>query len=127
MLKFSIAPAPPTLISLQFSNQTANGVTIAVSGFTTNRKLTTANEEFTPDAGFNMPASKFTLDLQQIAAFWFRSSASQAFGGQFTVSIPFVFQGTPPAGQTILSSIAAVSISVNNDLGTSNSIQAKVQ
>ena len=31
-LKISIAPAPPTLISIQFSNQTANGVTIAVSG-----------------------------------------------------------------------------------------------
>jgi hypothetical protein len=126
-LKITVAPAPPTLISIQFSNQTANSVTIAISGFTTNRKLTTGNIEFTPAAGFNMTTSKFSVDLQQISTFWFRSSASQAFGGQFTVTIPFTFQGTPPAGQTILSSIASVSVSVSNDLGASNSIQAKVQ
>ena len=126
-LKITVAPAPPTLISIQISNQTANGVTIAVSGFTTTRKLTTGIIEFTPAPGFNMPTSKFTIDVQQIATFWFRSSASQAFGGQFTITIPFLFQGTPPAGQSILSSIASVSISMNNELGASNSIQAKVQ
>ncbi|HTF62038.1 MAG TPA: hypothetical protein VK638_04925, partial [Edaphobacter sp.] len=126
-LRITIAPAPPTLISIQLSNQTANGIAISVSGFTTNRKLTTANIEFTPAAGFQMPTSKFAIDVQQIATFWFRSSASQAFGGQFTITIPFVFQGTPQEGQSILSSIASVSISMNNDLGASNAIQAKVQ
>ncbi len=126
-LKITVAPAPPTLISIQFGSPTVNGVTIEVTGFTTTRKLTTGNIEFTPAAGFQMPTSKFTIDLQQIATFWFRSSASQAFGGQFTVTIPFTFQGTPPSGQSILSSIASVSISVSNDIGTSNLIQAKVQ
>ena len=74
-----------------------------------------------------MPTSKFTIDVQQIATFWFRSSASQAFGGQFTITIPFLFQGTPPSGQSILSSIASVAVSMSNDIGASNSIQAKVQ
>jgi hypothetical protein len=126
-MQVTLASAAPTLTSIQFSNQTANGLTIAVSGFTTTRKLTAGTVQFTTVPGIDMPTPKFTIDVQQIATVWFRSSASQAFGGQFTITIPFTFQGTPPTGLSLLNSFASVSISMNNEQGTSNLIQAKVQ
>jgi hypothetical protein len=126
-LQAALASAPPTLTSIQFSNQTANGLTVAVSGFTTTRKLTAGSVQFTTVPGIDMPTPKFAIDVQQIATVWFRSSASQAFGGQFTITIPFTFQGTPPTGLSLLNSFASVSISMNNEQGTSNLIQAKVQ
>jgi hypothetical protein len=126
-LQIGVAPTPPTLTAIQFSNQIANGVTILVSGYTTTRKLTTASVQFTTAHGFDMPTAKFTIDVEQVAAVWFRNSASQAFGSQFTISIPFTFQGTPPEGQSLLSSIASVSISINSEVGTSDSMQAKIQ
>jgi hypothetical protein len=126
-LQITVAPASPTLTTVQLSNQTANSVTLVVSGFTPTRKLTSANVQFTTAPGINMPTSTFTIDLQQIATVWFRSSASQAFGGQFSISIPFTFQGTLPAGQTVLSGLASVSVVMSNDVGSSNSIQTKIQ
>jgi len=126
-LKIAVAPAPPTLISIQLSGQTANTVTISLSGFTTTRKLTTGTIQFTTAPGFSMPTSKFTIDLQPIATVWFRSIASQPFGGQFTISIPFTFQGTVPTGKTLLNSIASVSATLSNEVGTSTLVQANVQ
>jgi len=115
------------LIAVQLTNQTTNGLVIAATGYTTTRTLTSWNVQFTTAPGFNMPTSKFTIDLQQVATLWFRSIASQAFGGQFTLTIPFTFQGTVPAGQSLLSTIASVSVTMDNEIGTSNSIQAKLQ
>jgi hypothetical protein len=127
VLKFNIAPAPPTLIAIQLTNQAANSLVIAVTGFTTTRTLTAWNVQFTTAPGFNMPTSKFTIDLQSVSTVWFRSTASQTFGGQFTLTIPFTFQGTVPAGQSVLSAIASVSVTMSNELGASNSIQTKLQ
>ncbi len=124
-LRLTVAPAKPTLLALQIVNQTATGFSLAVTGFATTRTLTSMNVEFTPAAGFNLAATQFTIDLSQVATVWFRSTASQAFGGQFTLTVPFTFQGTVATGQSIASSISAVSVKVSNELGESSSLQAK--
>ena len=46
-----------------------------------------------------MPTSQFTINVSPISTVWFQSAASKAFGSQFTISIPFTFQGVVPAGQ----------------------------
>jgi hypothetical protein len=123
----TIAPAAPTLVAIQLSGQTTNGITIAVTGFTTTRALTTWNVQFTTAAGYKMPVTQFTVNVQPISTVWFDSTASRAFGGQFTLSIPFTFQGTVPTGQTVLNSIASVAVTVANGIGTSNSIEVNSQ
>ena len=71
-----------------------------------------------------MPMTNFKIDVGQISTVWFQSTASRTFGSQFTLSIPFTFQGTVPTGQTLLNSITSVAVTVSNGhVGTSNSIQ----
>ena len=70
--------------------------------------------------------TQFTIDLSQISTAWFQSSASQAFGGQFMVTMPFTLTGTVKTGQTLLQSIASVTATVSNAVGSSNSLQANV-
>jgi centrosomal CEP192-like protein len=126
-LQLTVAPAAPTLIAIALSNQTTNGFTISVTGFTTTRTLTAWNVQFTTAAGYTMPVTQFTIDVESIATVWFESTGSRAFGGQFTLSIPFTFQGTVPTGQTVLNSIASVAVTVANGVGTSSSIQINAQ
>ena len=122
-LQFSVAPAPPGLIALQATNETPNSFVLNVIGYSTTRTLTSITVQFTAASGFNVGSAQATIDLRQNAALWFQSAASQTFGGQFEVSIPFTLQGTPPAGTTLLQTIASVAATVSNDRGTSNSLQ----
>ncbi|MBZ5634650.1 MAG: choice-of-anchor D domain-containing protein [Acidobacteriia bacterium] len=135
VLQLTIAPAAPKLIgislggqtSTSLGGQTAASVSIAVTGYTTSRSLTNWTVKFTPAAGFNMPKTQFTINVQQVASPWFLGTASQTFGGQFIITVPFSFQGTVATGESLLSGIAAVSVTVDNELGTSNSVQATLQ
>lgn len=124
-LQFAVAPAAPMLIAIQLTGQTANGLTIQVTGFSTTRSLTTWNVQFTPAAGYSMPASQFALDVKQISTAWFQSTASQAFGGQFRMTVPFTFQGIA-SNQSIVNAISAVSVTMSNESGASSSIQTSV-
>ena len=123
-LLLTVQPAAPTLIGISLSGASANGFSIAVTGYSPSRSLTNWTVKFTTAAGFSMPISQFTINIQQVAIPWFQSAASQPFGGQFTITVPFSFQGTPSNGQSLLSGIAAVSVTVSNEIGTSNSVQA---
>jgi hypothetical protein len=123
--QFTVAPAAPSILSLQVSNASTTGLTLVVTGFSTSRTLTALNVQFTTASGFKMPASQFAIDMKLIAAAWFQSTASQAFGGQFRVSIPFTFQ--VPVGQSILTGISSVSVTTSNESGTSPAAQTRVQ
>jgi hypothetical protein len=133
VLQFAVATAPPTLTAIQVSSPSTNSLLIKVTGFSTTRTLKAWNVQFTPTAGVSMPTSQFALDVQQITGAWFRSAASQAFGGQFTMTVQFNFQGAVATATTttttasVLSSIASVAVTVSSELGDSNSLQAKVQ
>lgn len=122
-LQFAVAAAPPTLLAVQATNETPTGFVLNVTGYSTTRTLTSMTVQFTAASGFNIGSSQATIDLRGIAAVWFQSAGSQAFGGQFEVSIPFNLQGTPPTGTTLLQTIASVAATVSNDRGASNSMQ----
>ncbi len=123
VLQFSVASASPSLIALQIAAQSATGFTIQVTGFTTTRSLTFLAVQFTAAPGFSLSTSQFTINVKPVSTIWFASTASQAFGGQFTLSIPFTFQASVAAGQSVLSAIASISVAVSNESGASNSIQ----
>jgi hypothetical protein len=126
-LQFAVASAAPTLLAVGLSNATATAFTLSVTGYSTTRSVNTITVQFTPATGFNLGSSQATLDLRQSSLQWFQSSASTAFGGQFTVSVPFTLSGTVAAGQTLLQTIASISATVSNDIGTSNLLQVKLQ
>ncbi|MDQ2948763.1 MAG: hypothetical protein M3Y27_22955, partial [Acidobacteriota bacterium] len=53
-----------------------------------------------------------TVPVSDIAKAWFQSSTSTPFGGQFSLTQPFTFQGGTPA-------ITAVSVTLTNGQGVS--------
>jgi hypothetical protein len=125
-LQFTVAAAPPVLIAVQPVNETASSFSLNVTGYSTTRTLTSVTLQFTAAASLTLGTSQVTIDIQQAATVWFQSTASQAFGGQFTVTLPFTLQGTPPTGQTLLQTIASISTTVSNERGASNSLPAKL-
>jgi hypothetical protein len=138
VLQFAVAPAAPVLIALQPTAESTtgavagqststSGLTIQVTGFSTTRSLTSLAVQFGIAPGFSMPTSQFTINVSSITTIWFESTASNAFGGQFTISIPFTFQGVVPAGETVLTAISSVSATISNAVGSSNSVQVALQ
>ena len=125
-LQFSVAPAAPTVIAVQIANLAATSLSIEVTGFATTRTLKSMTVQFGLAPGFSMPVTQFTFNIQPVSTVWFGSAASQAFGGQFTINVPFGFTGIG-TGQTLFNSIASVSVSLTNEVGTSSSVQATLQ
>jgi hypothetical protein len=123
-VQLTVLPAVPTLLTVQIASATTNGFILNVIGYSTTRKLTALSVTFSPSAGFNVPSLQFSVDLSQVAPLWFQSASAQTFGGLFEVAIPFTLQGTVATGQTQLQSLASVSVTASNDIGTSNSMQA---
>ena len=125
-LQFAIASTSPVLLIAQANGQTGNSFNLVLIGYSTTRSLNSLNVTFNAAQGFSIGTAQFTIDLSQISTAWFQSSASQAFGGQFMVTMPFTLTGTVKTGQTLLQSIASVTATVSNAVGSSNSLQANV-
>jgi hypothetical protein len=132
-LQFNVAGGAPAVLYAQATpsglvpGATSSTVTISITGYATSRSLNSVTIEFTAASGFTMPSSRFTLDVRQLAASWFRSATSTPFGGQFNLTVPFTFQAPLPSSGTIISPIASVSVTATNDGGTSSAVQVPVQ
>ena len=125
-LQFAISPAAPQLIAIQVTSSSPTSISVQITGFATTRTLASSSIQIKTAPGFSMPTSQFTIDLSQIATLWFQSTPSQAFGGEFTLTVPFTFQGLA-TNQNVINSITSVSATITNQIGASNSIQAAVQ
>ena len=123
-LQFSVAPAAPVLISVVPVSETASSFSLNVTGYSTTRSLTSVTLQFTASAASTVGTTQVTIDVHQAAALWFQSSGALAFGGQFTVTLPFTLHGTPPTGETLLQTIASVSATISNEQGASNTLVA---
>jgi hypothetical protein len=126
-LQFTIPSDAPVLVSASISNQSTNGFDLVLTGYTTTRSLSSLSVTITPATGFNIQTSIPAISLSHASTTWFASSASEAFGGQFTVTQPFTLQGSVKTGQTLLQSIASVTATVSNSVGTSSSLSVSVQ
>jgi hypothetical protein len=125
-LQFKVASAAPVLIASQVTSSTANSFVLTLNGFSTTRSLSSVSAQFTAAPGFTVPTTPFDIDISQAAKVWFDGTSSIAFGGQFMATIPFTLQGTVPSTQTLLQSIASVTVTISNSAGTSNSLQTTV-
>jgi len=126
-LQFTVPSSAPVLIAGVETSSTANGVVLSFTGYSTTRSLTTLNIQFNAATGFTLSGGQVSVPLNQVATVWFNSTASQAFGGEFTVSVPFTFAGTVPKGDTLLQTIASFSATISNSVGTSNSVSGPIQ
>ena len=138
-LQFSIAAAAPVLVAVVPASITsiASGATgtvitssfvLNITGFSTTRSVKSMTVQFTAASGFNFGAdSQVQVDLTSSSAAWFQGTASQAFGGQFEISIPFTLTGTGlPTGTAPIQAIASVAVTVTNEVGTSAPLQSSL-
>jgi hypothetical protein len=99
---------------------------VEVTGYTTTRSLTSMTISFKTAPKFEMPTSEFTVNLSGASTGWFQSTPSQAFGGQFKVSVPFTFQ-LSSTSESILTGITSVGATVTNATGTSAKVETPLQ
>jgi hypothetical protein len=109
--------AAPVMRGLQVVH-TSGGFELRLTAYSTPRQLTQAVVQLTPSAGSNLQATQLNIPLTDLAATWYKSAASSAFGSQFTLVLPFTIQGAT-AG------IDSVSVSLVNNLGSSTAVSAK--
>lgn len=127
-LQITVPSLAPTLLTAAFGSVTNAGFSVVITGYSTTRSLDHLTFQFTPAAGSALGTTTATVDLTGAATVWFSGTTSQSLGGEFTVTVPFTLSnGTTVTAATNLSqSVASVSVTAANGLGTSNSISAIV-
>lgn len=124
--RVDIPALAPVLLNATISAQTATGLTVAVTGYTTTRTLQSLNFTFTGATGQTL--AQLPLDVSASSRVWFDSATSEGFGGQFTVEVQFTLQsGSKPAGTNLVANIHSVDVKSANDVGTSNTVEVSVQ
>jgi hypothetical protein len=104
----------PTIRSVTVTRG-GNGFSVQVVGLSTTRELATATVRFVPGAGSAVQAGPVTIRLTDAAGGWFQSAGSIAYGGQFTLTLPFTVNG----GTAALDSVAVV---LTNSVGPSQEL-----
>ena len=109
-----IAPAVP-FISAVGTGTTTAGFQVLITGFSNTREVSQAVLQFTPASGQTLQTTSLTVSLTSAATTWFQSSASDQYGSQFILTLPF----TVTNGGA--SAIGSVSVQLVNSQGTSTS------
>ena len=120
----TVPASAPALLKVQITNATQLGFAVSVSGYSTPHSLSTLTYSFTP-AGGGTPAP-YVLDVSSAANLWFNGAASQQFGGQFSVSVPFTITN-PSATALATTIIQSVSVTATNAQGASAPVKVTVQ
>jgi large repetitive protein len=106
-------PTVPFVSTVAF-NQTSGGVTAVITGFSSTRDMSSGTFVFTPSSNATLTTPTVTVSLASAFTTWYSSSASEQYGTQFTLTVPFGVQGE--AGDLV-----AVNVTLNNSKGNSTS------
>jgi len=122
-LSLTIAASAPNLLQIQITAVSQVSFTVSVNGYATTHDLSSLTYNF---VGTNGAKASFTVDLSSASVLWFNSFSSQAFGGQFSVGVPFSLPN-PSTTALATSSIKSVAVSATNAKGTSNTLSLTLQ
>ncbi|MEP6714490.1 MAG: choice-of-anchor D domain-containing protein [Terriglobia bacterium] len=125
-VRLTVPAAAPQLVGAQLIATAANGFTVQTTGVATSRKLTKLHFTFTAAPKFNLASAQVLVDVTSLATSWFQSAQSTPFGGQFLITVPFTLTSSESGGVTA-GTLQSVSVTIDNDLGTSNAVTAQLQ
>lgn len=111
---YTTNPTVPS-ISLVTLEQTPGGVTVLVTGFASPRSVTSGTFNFAAATGTSISNPTLTVDLSSAFNTWYSNSASNAYGSEFTLTMPFPVQGQ--AGDVV-----SVTVTLSNAQGTSGAV-----
>lgn len=129
-LKLQVPKLAPRLLSVQVVSQTATGFVLSITGYSTTRSLSRLELTFTPASGVQFPNPKLTIPIETESTVWFKTAASQAFGGQFSITLPFTLRTEGQTETPLLTPIEkleSVAVTVSNEVGTSNSVGTRIR
>jgi hypothetical protein len=86
---------------------------VAVTGYSSTRDMVSALFHFTPTTGTTLATPDITVQLGAAFAAWYANSASNVFGSQFTLTVPFTYQANAIP-------FTAVTVTLTNSKGASN-------
>ena len=118
--RINVPPLAPRLLSARVNARTANGIVLAVTGYATTRSFSQVDIELTPATGFVLQERQVSLNVEAEMDQWFRSPASIAFGGQFTIQIPLSIRGQNTGTTLAVDGLEAITVTVRNAQGVSN-------
>ncbi len=111
---YTTNPTVPFLSTVTLE-QTTGGVTVVVTGFSSSRDVADGTFTFAPATGKSISNPTLTVPLSSAFATWYSNTASNAFGSEFKLTMPFPVQG--PAGN-----IVAVTVTLTNGQGASTPV-----
>ena len=97
--------------SVTFAN-TSGSLAVTVTGYSTTRDMVSGVFTFAPATGSTLSQSAITVQLGSAFSTWYQSSASNQFGGQFLLTVPFSVSGDA-------ADVASVSVTLTNSQGAS--------
>ena len=104
--------AVPVITSVTLQ-QVTGGLNVVVTGYSNTREVSSGSFTFTVSSGNTLSQATLTVPLTSAYNTWFGSSASNATGGQFRLTVPFtVTQGSATA-------VTRVSVTLTNSKGAS--------
>jgi hypothetical protein len=114
----TINPSAPVVTGTSIGTITSTGFSISVTGYSTTRDMTSGLFHFAFPSNSQPPSADITVPLTGAFTTWYSSSASNAFGSQFLMTVQFTFKA--PTGTTV--PFIAVTTSLTNSKGTSNAL-----
>lgn len=97
--------------------RTTNGFDVVTVGYATTREITQSTFRFTPASGANLQTTDVTVQAANAFTTWYQSTASGAFGSQFSYTQPFTVQGNAGA-------FTSVAVTLANAIGASQATNA---
>ncbi len=94
--------------------QSTGGFQVLVTGFSSTRDMVSGTFHFAPSSNATLATTDVTVQLGQQFAQWYSSTAANAFGSQFLLTVPFTTAGGPSGD------IVAVTVTLTNSKGASN-------
>jgi len=124
-LTLTISRSAPQLLSASITAETLTSFTLTLNGYSTTRALRQLDIQITPKQGVNFPSTHLTIDVSAASASWFQSTASQGFGGEFLVAIPFVLQNGGTSDD-LVHFLQSLSITATNEISASGALSVPV-
>ena len=123
-LTLTVPKVSPTLLQAAIAAKSQNSFTLQVTGYATTRSLTQMSLSFKGDSDVRFSGIEFTVNLASSAATWFNSTASQAYGGQFVIVIPFTLSSDSTSITSPVNKLQSVTVTVSSEIGASGTLTA---
>jgi hypothetical protein len=108
------SPTVPFIKTVTLST-TSTTATVVVTGFASSRDMVNGLFTFAPSMNSSISQAAITVPLSAAFTAWYSSSASVAYGSEFTLTIPFTVQGSAL-------DLVAVTVTLTDSKGTSNPV-----